>query len=329
MSFKFDIPSFMKKSLIILLVAFVFMSCNNESKVEKEIAAIDIDVTVERFDRLFANANEASLPELKQAYPFMFSKRYNDSVWINRIQDTLQQQLNFEVDKIHGNFKDTEEGILSFFQHLKYYFKEFRTPRIITVTNDVDYRNKVIVTDSITLIALDTYLGASHDFYYDIYDYIKLNMDKDQIVPDLAFSYAEKFIYQPRRKTLLDEMIYFGKTLYFKDVMLPETFDEIKIGYTKEQLNWATINEENIWQHFVENEMLFSTDNKLPARFINPAPFSKFNLELDGESPGRLGQYIGWQIVRAYAKNNDATLQEILNMNPENIFNKSKYKPRK
>ena len=329
MSFKFDIPSFMKKSLIILLVAFVFMSCNNESKVEKEIAAIDIDVTVERFDRLFANANEASLPELKQAYPFMFSKRYNDSVWINRIQDTLQQQLNFEVDKIHGNFKDTEEGILSFFQHLKYYFKEFRTPRIITVTNDVDYRNKVIVTDSITLIALDTYLGASHDFYYDIYDYIKLNMDKDQIVPDLAFSYAEKFISQPRRKTLLDEMIYFGKTLYFKDVMLPETFDEIKIGYTKEQLNWATINEENIWQHFVENEMLFSTDNKLPARFINPAPFSKFNLELDGESPGRLGQYIGWQIVRAYAKNNDATLQEILNMNPEDIFNKSKYKPRK
>ena len=124
-------------------------------------------------------------------------------------------------------------------------------------------------------------------------------------------------------------MIYFGKTLYFKDVMLPETFDEIKIGYTKEQLNWATINEENIWQHFVENEMLFSTDNKLPARFINPAPFSKFNLELDGESPGRLGQYIGWQIVRAYAKNNDATLQEILNMNPEDIFNKSKYKPRK
>ena len=96
MSFKFDIPSFMKKFLIILLVAFVFMSCNNESKVEKEIAAIDIDVTVERFDRLFANANEASLPELKQAYPFMFSKRYNDSVWINRIQDTLQQQLNFE-----------------------------------------------------------------------------------------------------------------------------------------------------------------------------------------------------------------------------------------
>jgi len=312
-----------------LLVAIVFMSCNSESKVEKEIATIDIDMTVERFDRLFANADEASLPELKQAYPFMFSKRYNDSIWINRIQDTLQQQLNFEVDKTHGDFKNTEDNIYSLFQHLKYYFKEFKAPRVITVTSDVDYRNKVIVTDSIVLVALDTYLGASHDFYYDIYDYIKLNMDKDQIVPDLAFSYAEKYIYQPKRKTLLDEMIYFGKTLYFKDLMLPETSDEIKIGYTKEQLDWATINEESIWQHFVENEMLFSTDNKLPARFINPAPFSKFNLELDGESPGRLGQYIGWQIVRAYAEKNDVTLQEILSMNAEDIFNNAKFKPRK
>ena len=319
----------MKIFYILLLTAIVFMSCDNESKVEKEIAAMDIDVSIERFDRLFANANEASLPELKQAYPFMFSKRYNDSVWINRMQDTLQQQLNFEVDKIHGDFKSTEDDIYSFFQHLEYYFKEFKTPRIITVTNDVDYRNKVIITDSIALIALDTYLGANHDFYYDIYDYIKLNMDKDQIVPDLAFSYAEKYIYQPKRKTLLDEMIYFGKTLYFKDKMLPEIPDEIKIGYTKQQLDWATINEENIWQHFVENEMLFSTDSKLPARFINPAPFSKFNLELDGESPGRLGQYIGWQIVRAYAEKSDESLQEILNTSSEDIFNKAKYKPRK
>jgi len=329
MAFKFDILYTMKKFNIILLVVIIFMSCGGESKIEKEIAAKDVDLTIERFDRLFANADEASLPELKQAYPFMFSKRYNDSIWINRIQDTLQQQLNFEVNKIHGDFKDTEDNIYSFYQHLEYYFKEFRTPRLITVTSDVDYRNKVIVTDSIALIALDTYLGASHDFYYDIYDYIKLNMDKDQIVPDLAFNYAEKYIYQPKRKTLLDEMIYYGKTLYFKDLMLPETTDEIKIGYTKQQLDWATLNEENIWQHFVENEMLFSTDNKLPARFINPAPFSKFNLELDGESPGRLGQFVGWQIVRAYAQKSDTSLQEILSTSAEDIFNKAKFKPRK
>ncbi len=97
MSFKFDILSLMKRFHFFLLIAIIFMSCDNESKTEKEIANIDIDVTIERFDRLFANANESSLPELKQAYPFMFSKRYNDSVWVNRIKDTLQQQLNNSV----------------------------------------------------------------------------------------------------------------------------------------------------------------------------------------------------------------------------------------
>lgn len=319
----------MKKLLAIIIISTTIMSCGKESKLKKEIEQIDIEVNVERFDRLFASADENTLQDLKKAYPFMFSKRYNDSVWINRINDTLQQQLNLEINKVHGNFEKSTEGIHKLFQHLKYYFKEFKTPRVITVTSDVDYRNKTIVTDTIVLIALDTYLGSNHDFYYDIYDYVKLNLTEDQILPDLAHDYAEKYIYQSKRKSLLDEMIYFGKALYFKDVMLPGTADEIKIGYTKQQLDWAISNERSIWEYYVERELLFSTDNKLTARFINPAPFSKFNLELDGESPGRLGQYIGWQIVRAYANNTNASLHDILKLDAETLFNNSKFKPRK
>jgi uncharacterized protein YjaZ len=52
-------------------------------------------------------------------------------------------------------------------------------------------------------------------------------------------------------------------------------------------------------------------------------------LELDGESPGMLGQYIGWQIVRAYMKNNNVSLQRMLNTSAEAIFNNSRFKPRK
>ena len=124
-------------------------------------------------------------------------------------------------------------------------------------------------------------------------------------------------------------MIYYGKVLYFKDVMIPFKEDEEKISFTKEQLNWAIDNESYIWRYFVERELLFDTDSKLLKRFINPAPFSKFNLELDTESPGRLGQYIGWQIVRAYMNNNDVALQQMLSTNAEDIFNNSKFKPRK
>ena len=193
----------------------------------------------------------------------------------------------------------------------------------------MDYRNKTIVTDSIVLIALDTYLGADHDFYGGLSKYLRQNFESSQIVSDLATQYAEQHIFQTRRKTLLDEMIYFGKILYFKDIMIPFKEDEEKLGYTKEQLEWAITNESNIWRFFVEKESLFDSSPKLVERFINPAPFSKFNLELDGESPGRLGQYMGWQIVRAYMKNNDATLQQLLEADAEDIFNNSRFKPRK
>ena len=89
-------------------------------------------------------------------------------------------------------------------------------------------------------------------------------------------------------------------------------------------------NESDIWRYFVEREILFSTDTKLLARFINVAPFSKFYLEeIDAESPGRLGQFIGWQIVKSYMNENKVSLKEMLNTDPEEIFNNSKYKPKK
>jgi len=315
--------------IVIIVIASLIMSCKSDSKLEQEISKINISFTTERFDKLFGDATPNDLPQLKHAYPFMFPKRYNDSVWINKINDTLQQQLSQEVNKAYGDFEQIETDIHGLFQHIKFYFKEFKTPRVITVASDVDHRNKTIVTDSIVLIALTAYLGANHEFYDSMHQYIKQNLETSQIVPDLTEHYAKKQIFQPQRKTLLDEMVYSGKVLYFKDVMLPNILDEYKIGYTKEDFDWAQANESNIWRHFVEKELLFSTDTKLASRFINPAPFSKFYLELDAESPGRLGQYIGWQIIRAYMKNNDVSMQEMLNKDAKEIFNNSKFKPRK
>ncbi|MGB5417581.1 gliding motility lipoprotein GldB [Algibacter sp.] len=320
----------MKYILIFLYVAMVVVSCKNENALETEITKINTDLKVERFDKLFAKVSSDGLPDLKTAYPFMFSEKFPDSFWLAKKADTLQIQLFNEVDKEFSDFESTETEIESLFNHLKYYFPEFNPPRIITTTNDVDYRNKVIVTDTIALIALDSYLGAEHEFYGNIANYIKANFNKDQIVVDLANEYAIKNTYHPARKTLLDEMIYYGKLLYFKDKMLPFKTEAERIGYTESQLNWAIANESYIWRFFVSRELLFSTDTKLPRRFINPAPFSKFYLEeIDADSPGRLGQYIGWQIVRAYMAQNDIPLKEMLMKSTEDIFNNSKFKPRK
>lgn len=319
----------MKKFIVIISMLLLAMSCKNEDPIEKEIAAIPVDVNVERFDLAFKNAQPEELPKLKEAYPFMFSERIPDSIWVERMNDTLQQLLASEVEKTFNKFQSVEDDIEGLFQHLKYYDKTFKEPRIITVNSDVDYRNKTIVTDTIVIIALDTYLGVNHEFYEGIPKYITQNMQKSQVVCDLVANYSGKYIFQSQRKTLLDEMIYFGKQLYFKDKMIPFKTDAEKIGYTQAQLDWAMANESYIWQYFVERELLFNTDSSLPSRFLAPAPFSKFYLELDNESPGRLGQYIGWQIVRAYMDNNDVSLMDMLQKDADDIFNNSKFKPRK
>ena len=313
----------------ILIFGLLLLSCNEESKVEKEIAKIETDFTVERFDKAFFEASPNDLPKLKAAYPFLFSKHVPDSIWVHRINDTLQHELLNEVQRVFPDFDASKDELENLFQHLKYYDKTFNTPRVITLTNDVAYRDKTIVNDSLVLIALDNYLGSNHEFYQNIPMYISANMQKSQIVSDVANSYAEKFNFQTNRKTLLDEMIYFGKLLYFKDVMIPFKTDAEKIGYSDAQIEWAEANESQIWSYFIEKELLYSTDPKLPNRFIADAPFSKFYLELDNESPGRLGQYIGWQIVKAYAETTGEDILKIMQTEPEEIFRKSKFKPKK
>lgn len=314
--------------LIILLLLF-FSGCNKADKVESAIAKIDTKFEVERFDLAFAKAHPNDLPKLKRSYPFLFSARIADSIWVERMQDTLQQELADEVKKEFSDFSDVRDDIASLFQHLKYYDKSFTEPRVITVTSDVDYRNKTIVTDTIVLISLDTYLGSEHHFYDGIQLFLSRNMKRSQIVSDLAAGYSENYIFQDKRKTLLDDMVFFGKQLYFKDKMVPFISDAEKIGYEQDQLEWAEANEAEIWRYFIERELLYSTDNSLAGRFITEAPFSKFYLELDGESPDRIGQYLGWRIVRYYMKNNEVPLMEMLHKSAEEIFNNSKFKPRK
>ena len=319
----------MYKIAFISICLFILMSCEDDNKIEQEIAQIDVQINVERVDLAFANASPRDLPKLKQTFPFIFSPQTPDSLWIQQMNDTLQQQLWTEVKREFQDFQSVHNDIKRLFQHLKFYDDTFTEPRIITVTSFVDYRNKVFVSDTIDVIALDTYLGTEHKFYADIPKYVTQNMNKSNIVTDLADAYSEKYIFQSQRKTLLDEMIYFGKKLYFKDVMIPFRSDAEKMEYTPEQLDWAIANESQIWTYFIEREMLYSSDNSLPSRFIADAPFSKFYLELDNESPGRLGQYIGWQIVRAYMENNEVSFLEMLEKEADEIFTKSKFKPRK
>jgi len=314
-------------SLFFLLI--LLFSCTTDKKINPEIEQIPIRVTVERFDEKFAAATPESLQDLKKEFPYLFPKQYAYSIWEIKMKDTLQVELQREVNTVFSDFSDYEVEIKSLFQHLKYYFPSFQEPKIVTVISDVDYRNKIAVTDSLLVIGLDNFLGKEHYFYADIPQYLTKNFTPEQLTPSIAEEYAEKLIPMTSNRTFMEALVYYGKINYVKETLLP-LFDENQIlGYTEDEILWAKENESEIWRYFVEKELLYSTDPQLASRFLNAAPFSKFYLELDNESPGRLGQYIGWQIVRSYAKNNKVSLQQLLTTKAEDLFNNSKFKPRK
>jgi gliding motility-associated lipoprotein GldB len=314
---------------ILFLVLIFIYSCTPEKKVKEEVLAIDVNVKIDRFDEKFAKATPENLKQLKEKYPYFFPEHYPDSIWIQKSQDTLQKQLEEEVSKAFGDFNEIEDEITLLFQHLKYYFPDFREPEIVTLISDVDYRNRVIYADSLVVVGLDNFLGTDHFFYVDIHRYIAKNMIPEQLTPEIAEAISERFITPPRSRTFMELMVYHGKKAYLKELLMP-IYDEHRIfGYTEDEFEWAKANEMEIWRYFVERELLFSTDPQLASRFINQAPFSKFYLELDNESPGSLGQYMGWQIVRAYAKNNEIDLKQLLTLSGEEIYKNSRFKPRR
>ncbi|QSB26603.1 gliding motility lipoprotein GldB [Flavobacterium sp. CLA17] len=318
----------MKIYRFIVLLCLFFLSCDQKSKVEKEVEEIPVDIKVERFDKVFFETKPEDLAKVKRQYPFFFPPGNDDGVWLKKMQDPIWREVYTEVQKKYSNFEPVREEFNSLFQHVKYYFPEVKIPKVITVISEMDYNAKAIYADSLVIVSLELYLGKEHKFY-EFPNYLKQNFEERQIMPDVVSSFAFRKISGSSDRSLLSQMIFEGKQLYAKDLLLPQYTDAEKMGYTPEQIKWCEENESYMWRYFIENQLLYSDDPKLNTRFIAPAPFSKFFLEIDNDSPGRVGSWIGWQMVRSYIKNNKATLSELLKTNAKEIFEKSKYKPKK
>jgi gliding motility-associated lipoprotein GldB len=302
-------------------------SCKKEVSLESN--TVKEDVKVDRFDQLFYNKSNDEILELKQLYPFLFPSQVPDSVWINKSNNPEEITLQKEVQKVFGDFKSEKDQLGKLFTTIKSKFPNFKSPKVVTLISDIDYESKVIYADSLLLISLDMYLGKDHEIYKEFPSYLSYRYEKANLTVDVAQKIAEQTFSQSGRYNFLNQMINQGKIMSLVNFFLPETESAIKMGYTPEQMMWVENNEFSIWQYFMEGQMLYSYDIDLLHRFIFDAPFSKFYLESDQESPGRIGVWIGWQIVESYLKNNEVSLEEMIKISPEELFEKSKYKPKK
>ena len=314
------LPNYFKNIFFFSLIIFFVFTCKNEDSNK-------LNVNVDRFDKKFQLSDSVELEELKQNYPYFFPTNYPDDVWMNRKKDSIQIEIFSQVENIFNEAEFLNKKLSNFFSRKKKYYKRFRLPKIISLITDIDYNNRVILTDSILLIGLDNYLGSDHYFYDGLPNFIKEDLKKENIISDIAEEYARKSILENKMYTFLEKIIYHGKILYYKDIMIPNENDHLKIGISQNKLDWAIANESKVWGYFIENEILFNPDINLEKRFIDDEPFSKFFLEIDNDSTEKIGRFIGWNIVRSFMKNNSVSLQKMLLLDPKDIYYNSKYKP--
>ncbi len=320
----------MMKNKFFLLVSFLILtSCAKKSSVNSDVINIPMEVNLQRFDQEFVETAPQNFQVLRQKYPFLLNTGATDSVWFQKRNDTLFQEIYAETQKQFSDLTELEKELKLLFQHIKYYFPNENPGRVVTLISEVDVMNRAIYADTLALISLDTYLGKDHKFYTDFDAYLLTDFEKERIVVDLAEHFAAQRTITPQDRSFVSQMVYWGKIMYAKELLLPKASENLLMGYTQEQLDWVKANEAQVWKYFVEGKYLFDNDVKLVARFIQRAPFSKFYLELDQESPGSVGVFVGWQIVRSYMENNSVTLQEMLLQDDSTIFEQSKYKPKK
>ena len=316
------LPKYTNKIIIFLITLFIVSCAETKDPVQNLLK-------IERFEKVFYESDSTSVEEVKEKYPFFFPSNFSNETWIKRLNDPIQREIYNEILFQYDDLSFLELQITQFLETNDNYFDFVLKPRLITVNTDVDYRNRIILADSILLIGLDNYLGEDHRFYDGIPTYIKENLNQQNIISDIASQYANKLIPQLDDYTFLDKIIYHGKILYYKDISLIGVSDKDKIGYSEKKIKWAIENEYFVWTYFIENSILFDPDNKLINRFINNAPFSRFYLENDKDSSEMIGKFIGWQIVKSFMKNNKISFEEMIALKPIDIYNKSKYKPKK
>lgn len=319
----------MKNSFYLLVCLLFLGACQKENNVKNDILNIPVEAKIIRFDQEFMQATPQNFGLLKQKYPYLLSANVADSVWLKKKNDSLFGELFKETQSKFKDASALQNELTLLFKHIKYYFPNEKPGKVITVLSEVDIMNRAIYADSLAIISLDTYLGKNHKFYVDFDSYTLGDFEPNRIAVDLAENFALQKVAPPQERTFISQMVYWGKIMYVKEMLLPETSDALNMNYTEKQLQWMQANEAQVWKFFVESKYLYDNDVKLNARFIQRAPFSKFYLELDRESPGSVGVYIGWQIVRAYMKNNNVTLQELALKDAKTIFDESKYKPKK
>lgn len=236
--------------------------------------------------------------------------------------------MNYQrVLKTFPDINQLESDLNTAFSIYREEFPKGTVPVVYTCISG--WNQSVFTSDTIMGIALDKYLGRDCEFYekLGIANYMRYTLDKAYITSDCMrnWGYTE-FEFNDSASTVLSNMLYEGKIMYFVKTMLPDLHDTIVFGYTPDQLKWCNKNKGEMWSYLVEHKMLFSTDYMMLRKLFFAAPFTAY---FTSESPGKAAVWLGYKIIESYTKaNKDVTLQQLMeDKDYQKILRKSNFQP--
>jgi predicted ester cyclase len=318
----------------------------NKSKKKPNVNNINVQLEVRRFEQDFftipvENPSEA-LKQLKKKYPDFAPFYFSEIMGFGNLdKDEAATAINFSVYRndqyvkqvadtclrVFKDFSAYEKELTQAFRYFKYYFPNYSVPQIITFTGNFGW-SAVSYDTSILGIGVDMYLGEDYKFYPSVYPKYLYEKFKPEYMVANAMNVAAGiyFNFEPTDNTILAHCVAAGKKLYFLDLVLPDVKDYLKIGYNSKDIEWCMSNEAQIWGFFIKHDVLYKTENKELKKYIGAAPNTA---GMPVESPGNIGAWVGWQIVRKYMeKHPEVTFEQLLVKDPQEILNASKYKPK-
>ena len=333
----------LQTTLCLLFLASIFSRCE-ENRLQVDTSKINVSIEIERWDSIWFNMSAVSFrnydAQWREAQPQLYKHYVEDILKVGKLSDSnlfaqirqfttdpLIVEVHEKVEEAYSNVDVLESELSNAWKHYAYYFPKAKIPSHVAIEGG--FNIPLAVTETSIGIPLEMYLGSS-TAYYDYLQiplYLRVRMTPKHLPIAILKSWLEtEHILSEDSPTLLDEIIHQGKILYCLDALFPESGDSLKIFYTGSEVTWAQEHEANVWAHFIDKELLFTTDKGEISKYTREGPFT---VDLVKESPARMGHHIGWQIVRAFMdKQETIDLKALLtNTETEQILKQSKYKP--
>ena len=326
----------MVRILPLFFLCFLLSGCSEKKvygKASPELQIVRFDTELYQY-----LTNDKSKDILDAHKPFLdeFGKKIiyigglDSAGFYDRLKDYFSEPT---LMALYKDEQETFEDITAINDELSYgiktliqYFPSLKQPKLYLHVSG--FNQNVIVTDEVLSLSVDKYLGADYPLYQKFfYEYQRQLMSPDRIVPDYLLGFLmANFPFKGDEGVLLDRILYEGKLRYILSLLMPNRQIWEYVGYNKEQYSWCQNNQARIWKLILENKHLFPSDYLTTEQYIREAPHTAF---LPTESPGRVGVWIGFQIINSYMKNRpDSSMQELMDRTDyQELLKQSKYKP--